>query len=80
MRLFMEGKQKEAQALLESAGLELHQLLDQDNLGFRTSSRVRSSSIALQDISMMDDINLQKKMLSAEMNRIKRDRRRKDDN
>ena len=80
MKLFAEGKEIEARALLESAGLELDALMDNLNLGMRTSSRLMQSSTIIKDMLFADDVNIQKKMLWEHLNREKRDRRKKDEN
>lgn len=80
MNLFTQGKDKEAKALLEAAGLAMDDIEANYAMSDRTSIRMMSSNMAFKKMMFTDDINLQKKMLWEQLNREKRDRRKKDEN
>jgi len=80
MNLFAQGKDQEANALLEAAGLEMEAMYAAGNLGSRSFKRMTESSDIFRHMSMEKDLNIKKKMLWEQMNREKRDRRRKDEN
>ena len=79
-KLFAEGKDSQAQALLEAAGLQLDQMMNDYEFGNRTSARLAQSSLSIKDIYFMNDMNIKKKMLLEQLNREKRDRRKRDEN
>ena len=80
MNLFAQGKEQEANALLEAAGLQMEEMYAAGNLGSRSSKRMMESSNIFYSMSQIDDLNIKKKMLWEQMNREKRDRRKKDEN
>ena len=80
MNLFIQGKEQEANALLEAAGLEMEQMYSEMNLSARSHSRMKGSSDLFMNLSAMTDLNIKKKMLLEQLNREKRDRRKRDEN
>ncbi len=80
MELFTQGKNKEAKALLEAAGLAMDDIEANYAMSDRTSVRMMSSNMAFKRMMLTDDENLQKKLLWEQLNREKRDRRKKDEN
>lgn len=80
MNLFAQGRVKEANALLEAAGLEMEKMYSTGDLSQRAYGRMKGSSDLFMNLSGIDDLNIKKKMLFEQLNREKRDRRRKDEN
>jgi Ca-activated chloride channel family protein len=75
MRLYNEGKDKEADALLEAAGIELDLFMNTTNLSPRQLKRMRGESTNLMSYMQMDDLNIKKKRLNEHTNRSARDRK-----
>lgn len=75
MRLYNEGKDKEADALLEAAGIELDRFMDMSNLSPRQRSRLHSESTMLRSYMSYQDLNIKKKRLNEHNNRTQRDRK-----
>ena len=75
MRLYDQGKDKEADALLEAAGIELDRFMDTSNMSPRQRKRMQGESTALLSYMMMDDLNIKKKRLNEHNNRSARDRK-----
>lgn len=75
MRLYDQGKDKEADALLEAAGIELGRFMDMSNLSPRQRKRLQGESTSLMAYMSMQDLNIKKKRLNEHNNRSQRDRR-----
>jgi len=75
MRLYDQGKDKEADALLEAAGIELDLYMKMSNMSPRQRKRIQGESTALLSYMMMDDLNTKKKRLNEHNNRSARDRK-----
>ena len=75
MRLYDQGKDKEADALLEAAGIELDRFMNTSNMSPRQRKRMQGESTALLSYMMMDDLNIKKKRLNEHNNRSARDRK-----
>ena len=75
MRLYDQGKDKEADALLEAAGIELDRFMNTSNMSPRQRKRIQGESTALLSYMMMDDLNIKKKRLNEHNNRSQRDRK-----
>jgi Ca-activated chloride channel family protein len=73
--LFLQGKQDEANALLEAAGKDLQDFMDNNFLSERTSNRLQASSLRFMQSAMEPDMNFKMKMLKEEKLRMMRDRR-----
>jgi hypothetical protein len=77
-RLFDQGRVKEANALLEAAGKDLQEFMAQNNLGDRTSLRLRQSSEMFLSSAFEGDMNAKRKMMKEHQNRQMRDRKPRD--
>lgn len=75
MRLYDQGKDKEADALLEAAGIELGRFMDRSNLSPRQRKRLQGESTSLMSYMSMQDLNTKKKRLNEHNNRSQRDRK-----
>lgn len=75
MKLYEQGKDKEADALLEAAGIELGRFMDMSNLSPRQRKRLQGESTSLMAYMSMQDLNIKKKRLNEHNNRSQRDRR-----
>jgi len=75
MRLYDQGKDKEADALLEAAGIDLDIFMNTTNLSPRQLKRMKSESTNLMSYMLMDDLNIKKKRLNEHTNRSARDRK-----
>ena len=75
MRLYDQGKDKEADALLEAAGIELGRFMDMSNLSPRQRKRLQGESTSLMSYMLMQDLNTKKKRLNEHNNRSQRDRK-----
>jgi Ca-activated chloride channel homolog len=78
--LFLQGKQDEANALLEAAGKDLQEFMANNYLSDRTSHRLQASSIRFMQSAMEPDMNIKLKMLKEEKLRMMRDRKNFRDN
>jgi hypothetical protein len=75
MRLYNEGKDKEADALLEAAGIELDRFMDASNLSPRQRNRLMGESTSLKLYMSYQDLNIKRKRLNEHTNRSARDRK-----
>jgi hypothetical protein len=75
MRLYNEGKDKEADALLEAAGIELDRFMDTSNLSPRQRNRLMGESTSLKLYMSYQDLNIKRKRLNEHTNRSARDRK-----
>lgn len=75
MQLLQEGRDAEADALMEAAGKDLRKFMEQNDLSPRARLRMMQSSESLFMLSNMADPNMKRKMHRMEMNRAMRDRR-----
>ena len=73
--LMMQGRQTEANALLEAAGKDLKDFIANNHLGERTSMRLMNSSEMFLGTAYEGDRNFQRKLLMERKNRMMRDRR-----
>lgn len=71
--LYQQGKEKEADALLEAAGIDLREFMNNTELGMRSSRRMMNQSNSLMEFSMMRDINIKRKRMNEYRNRVQRD-------
>jgi Ca-activated chloride channel family protein len=77
-RLFNQGRQAEANALLEAAGRDLQDFIANNRLGHRTSMRLQESSMLFMNSSFEGDMNVKLKMMKEYKNRQLRDRKPRD--
>jgi GTP-sensing pleiotropic transcriptional regulator CodY len=70
----MAGRETEANALLEAAGKDLQDFIANNELGYRTSQRLQSSSWMFIDSANTLDMNIKRKMMMSRKNRMMRDR------
>ena len=77
-RLFNQGRQTEANALLEAAGRDLQDFIANNRLGHRTSMRLQESSMLFMNSSFEGDMNVKLKMMKEYKNRQLRDRKSRD--
>jgi len=77
-RLFNQGRQAEANALLEAAGRDLQDFIANNRLGHRTSMRLQESSMLFMNSSFEGDMNVKLKMMKEYKNRQLRDRKSRD--
>lgn len=75
MQLLQEGRDAEADALMEAAGKDLRKFMAENDLSPRARIRMMESSESLFMLSKMSDPNMKRKMHRMEMNRAMRDRR-----
>jgi hypothetical protein len=80
MQLLAEGKDAEADALMEAAGKDLRKFMEENDLSPRARMRMMESSESFFMLSAMQDPNMKRKMHRSEMNRAMRDRRSKPKN
>ena len=75
MELYDQGREKEADALLEKAGIEIQRFAQEAGLSDRSSMRMMKHYSEMTSFGEMDDINIKKKRLREMKNRTIRDRR-----
>jgi Ca-activated chloride channel family protein len=80
MQLLAEGKDAEADALMEAAGKDLRKFMEENDLSPRARMRMMESSESFFMLSAMQDPNMKRKMHRMEQNRMMRDRRSKPKN
>ena len=80
MQLYRQGRESEADALLEAAGKDMDDFMQSANLSKRQYERMFNQSTSIKDISLMADLNMKSKWLSQERNRTARDRKWKPGN
>jgi Ca-activated chloride channel family protein len=71
--LYQQGREREADALLEAAGIDLREFMDNTDLGARSSRRMNSQADSLMGFSMMQDINIKRKRMNEYRSRSQRD-------
>ena len=71
--LYQQGKEREADALLEAAGIDLQEFMNNTHLGVRGSRRMMNQASSLMEFSMMKDINIKRKRMNEYRSRVQRD-------
>lgn len=71
--LYQQGKEREADALLEAAGIDLREFMNNTNLGVRGMRRVMNQADSLMAFSSMQDINIKRKRMNEYRSRVQRD-------
>ncbi len=71
--LYQQGKEREADALLEAAGIDLQEFMNNTHLGVRGSRRMMNQADSLMAFSSMQDINIKRKRMNEYRSRVQRD-------
>ena len=75
MDLYMQGREKEADALLEQAGIDLREFMQNAKLTMRSNMRMQRMQNEMMMFSTLDDANIKRKRLHESTNRLARDKR-----